>query len=135
LDDPLVDSREIGRVARVQRQVVGDGRCRDQDVVCAGGRFADRLTKRSCDPSERSGRGGVEWQCFEICFGLLQIRLTGRSFASRAPTCGPTDNSATSGTINSSLQAIRSRIAALIAELANGYCLHSVKITDDTNEH
>ena len=72
---------EIGRVAREQRKIVGEGHGSDHCVVGPGTGLAPCLVKRRSDAAERSGCRSIKGKWVEVGFCLLQSKLARRSLA------------------------------------------------------
>lgn len=73
------DSGEVVGVHCVERQLCGDGDCRDERVVSPGGWFATRGAKARRDATESARGRGVEGQGVEVVFGLLYVGEPRRS--------------------------------------------------------
>ncbi len=77
----FVDSSEVSGVAGMEREIVGDGDGGDHGVVGACGWFAARVSETCGNSTEAAGCVCVKRQRFEIGFGLLDVCLSGGSFA------------------------------------------------------
>jgi hypothetical protein len=60
--------------------MVGERRRGNQDVVRTRARLAAGATQRSCDTTKGPRCLCIEWERFEVGFGLLQMRLASRAF-------------------------------------------------------
>lgn len=72
-NDEFRDSREVGRIAGVQREPVGDGGRRYQSIVSAGGGLPPGVTKGRGDPPEGPGGTHIKRQGVKVRLGLLKV--------------------------------------------------------------